>query len=1277
MKLRFTIPVVLIFIAGLSFAQQKSYKDKQMIITPDGKLLLRADGSIISQDYKKEITNQIQSFNDAPIGTPFSWDGNLGFSAAGPDYNVRAIAVSGSDVFVGGSFVDAIADANADHIVRYNQKNNTWQSLGTGLNNTVHAIAVSGNDVYVGGEFTDAGGNLNADYIARWDGSSWNALGTGLNDVVYAIAISNNNVFVGGDFTSAGGNFEADYIVEWNGTSWDPMGQLDGSVYALCPYGSSVFVGGAFTSSSDATADYFAMYDGTDWGSLGGSLNNKVYAIAVSDNNLYIGGAFTNADGHPNADAIARFDLSSFSGWDALGTGLITNEYPDFSVRSLAVSGDDLYAGGYFYSPYNSTFTYTAQWNGTTWNSLSSNVGRCEALALSGTDLFVGTVYGLMRWFGAYAEGLYSGVQSPHTYGTGFLEFNTLNDSTSISIELNSGSGLTGVFNVFCYENKPVNADGSILPIANHRWIIQQKGIPDDQIAGNIRIKIVDLPDSSGIIYPGSSGIGIFHRLTPGRGQFTDLTPWTDYDYNTGEYVTSFSGTGEFSIGLQSTIDGLIDNDEYGFHIEGQNMITSDGKTWYMKSDDYFFYIGISNYTNSSEAINFYLDNSGIYPVNYPDNDLGTITGSPEEGINSNLPFRADFFAYIKPSYDEYKYANQFGGWGLINSATNSFVKNYSDPNNVFEFAIPLSSLPVSTNQSNIPLEYYNWLGFITNTVSISSRVPSNINPSGIANDLVWYYQSSIYNSSPFTDNSYTHIGPSIPAMGSFNCKDFTFYSPGKAIDRTSGVWNIDGDLWMYDGILTFQNSDSVNTASFMMGGGTTNFSYGSSDAPLFIEYNLWQWELGGTININSGHYLTFVTPPFGGSGIFDSREVFQNIRINNPGGVHLQNDMKIKESLNLLNGNIQTITYDTFYVILDTNAVFNSSGGFINGGLVKYIPLSPGPNGGDSPDNLITTFSMGTQNGPSPVTIDFSSVTSPGKLIVEVYQNNHPNTVDSSEALNRFWRITKDNSLTFTTANITFGYQPEDFNGVTFVEANDEAAMVVGKYDAGSWSFPNISSRVPGGSNDGGSISVSGITSFSDFTFAKDPSALPVELESFTAKASGKTILLNWQTKTEVNNFGFNVERRINEGEWNFIKFIEGHGNSNSPKEYNYTDKDLFANGSKFQYRLKQIDTDGQFEYSDIVEVEVVPTQYDLSQNYPNPFNPTTTIRFSLPQAAQLKINLYNMLGELVKTLANGTFEIGYHKIVVDASDLPSGTYIYRLESSEFVQVKKMILLK
>ena len=187
----------------------------------------------------------------------------------------------------------------------------------------------------------------------------------------------------------------------------------------------------------------------------------------------------------------------------------------------------------------------------------------------------------------------------------------------------------------------------------------------------------------------------------------------------------------------------------------------------------------------------------------------------------------------------------------------------------------------------------------------------------------------------------------------------------------------------------------------------------------------------------------------------------------------------------------------------------------------------------------------------------------------------------------------------------------------------------------------------------------------------------LPVELTSFTAAYKNSAVMLSWKTETEVNNYGFNVERRINEGEWDSIVFLEGYGNSNSPKEYSYTDKELFAGGSKFQYRLKQVDTDGSFSYSDVVEVEVVPDQFELSQNYPNPFNPSTTIRFSLPEATQVKINLFNMLGEQVATLAEGMYESGYHKITFNASSLPSGTYVYRLESSNFVQVKKMVLIK
>jgi len=199
----------------------------------------------------------------------------------------------------------------------------------------------------------------------------------------------------------------------------------------------------------------------------------------------------------------------------------------------------------------------------------------------------------------------------------------------------------------------------------------------------------------------------------------------------------------------------------------------------------------------------------------------------------------------------------------------------------------------------------------------------------------------------------------------------------------------------------------------------------------------------------------------------------------------------------------------------------------------------------------------------------------------------------------------------------------------------------------------------------------------FTNGTFSNIDNPLPVELSTFTAKYNEKSVKLDWVTKTEVNNYGFNVERRINEGEWNNIAFIEGHGNSNSPKEYSYSDNDVYAGGSKFQYRLKQVDNDGSFEYSDIVEVEIVPNQYDLSQNYPNPFNPSTTIRFSLPEQTKLKINLYSMLGELVETIAEGNYEAGNYKVNFNASNLPSGVYVYRIESSDFVDTKKMMLLK
>jgi hypothetical protein len=188
---------------------------------------------------------------------------------------------------------------------------------------------------------------------------------------------------------------------------------------------------------------------------------------------------------------------------------------------------------------------------------------------------------------------------------------------------------------------------------------------------------------------------------------------------------------------------------------------------------------------------------------------------------------------------------------------------------------------------------------------------------------------------------------------------------------------------------------------------------------------------------------------------------------------------------------------------------------------------------------------------------------------------------------------------------------------------------------------------------------------------------ALPVELAFFTGVLNGSNVELRWRTETEVNNYGFEIERSTNNTDWRIIGFVEGNGNSNSPKHYSFSDIDIVLSG-EYYYRLKQIDNDGTYEYSDVVSVEVgVPSNIYLSQNYPNPFNPETRIDFTLPKNQLVSLRVYNTLGELVKELVNEQREAGSYSEIFDASNLPSGVYIYRLQASELAENKKMTLIK
>lgn len=231
------------------------------------------------------------------------------------------------------------------------------------------------------------------------------------------------------------------------------------------------------------------------------------------------------------------------------------------------------------------------------------------------------------------------------------------------------------------------------------------------------------------------------------------------------------------------------------------------------------------------------------------------------------------------------------------------------------------------------------------------------------------------------------------------------------------------------------------------------------------------------------------------------------------------------------------------------------------------------------------------------------------------------------------------------------------------------------------------------------GSQTIETISTISEMTCDADilggGSPFPVEMTTFYANVVENVVTLNWETATEVNNYGFDIERKnppppggraglnpLQGGDFEKIGFVEGHGNSNSPKKYTYTD-DLSLRTEKvlsgsFHYRLKQIDNDGSFEYSEIVTVELgTPEKFELKQNYPNPFNPSTKIEYSLPEAGFVSMKVYDILGKEVAALVNEEKKAGRYTVNFNGSESTSGIYFTRVISGTYSSLIKMILIK
>jgi hypothetical protein len=201
----------------------------------------------------------------------------------------------------------------------------------------------------------------------------------------------------------------------------------------------------------------------------------------------------------------------------------------------------------------------------------------------------------------------------------------------------------------------------------------------------------------------------------------------------------------------------------------------------------------------------------------------------------------------------------------------------------------------------------------------------------------------------------------------------------------------------------------------------------------------------------------------------------------------------------------------------------------------------------------------------------------------------------------------------------------------------------------------------------------------------------IPVELISFTSEVTGSNVKLFWSTATETNNQGFEILRSAqnDNNNWEKIGFVTGVGTTTEIHHYSYVDESLQT--GKYQYRLKQIDLDGSYEYSQIIEVTVnAPTKFSLEQNYPNPFNPTTKIKFTIPTVTlrqaqsdiRVTLRVFDVLGNEIATLINeekpaGTYEVEFSVGQDSRPDIASGIYFYRLRAGSFVETKKMVLLR
>lgn len=351
--------------------------------------------------------------------------------------------------------------------------------------------------------------------------------------------------------------------------------------------------------------------------------------------------------------------------------------------------------------------------------------------------------------------------------------------------------------------------------------------------------------------------------------------------------------------------------------------------------------------------------------------------------------------------------------------------------------------------------------------------------------------------------------------------------------------------------------------------------------------------------------------------------------------------------------------------------------------GAYNVTPATAPPTATASAAPAVNTTTTYTLNGRTIGSLAWGpGGTPPTSMDVTFYAGTNPPGAGAFPVGNGYWVFTATGGSGYSY-DITINYDEAQLGTVS-----PEADLRLAKSDNGGALYtPYLVAGTGAGEYElnttANTIKVYGLTSFSTFAITDNDNPLPVELSSFTSSIDRRKVTLNWSTASEQNNSGFDIERKSAgaENSWSKVGNVAGAGNSNATVSYNFVDNNV--NTGKYNYRLKQIDFNGNFKYYDLSSEVIVgvPSKFEISQNYPNPFNPSTKINFDLPYDSKVQIKIFDITGKEMAQIVNESRTAGYYTVQFNASALSSGIYFYQINatggSQSFVKTMKMVLVK